>query len=69
MKMVASSDWPDGAPKWEPYLCWQIGGTDIECIEALKGFAAEEFEQLLGATPEFVFYRLRAIYTGPVRKE
>ena len=60
--------WPDGAPRWEPYLCWQIGRTEIGCIEELKGFAAEEFVERFGMEPDFVFYRLRAIYVGPVRK-
>ncbi len=60
-------DWPDDAPRWEPYLCWQIGQTETDCIGELKRLATEEFEERFGQPPEHVFYRLRAIYVGPVK--
>ena len=64
---VVIENWPEDAPRWEPYLCWQIGKTDIDCVEELKGFAAAEFEERHGYAPDFTFYRLRAIYAGPVK--
>ena len=62
-------NWPEGAPKWEPYLYWPIGHTEPEAVEEMKRLAAEEFEERFGQPPEHVFYRLRAIYVGPVKKE
>ena len=62
-------DWPEGAPKWEPYLCWQVGHAEPDAVEALKEPARQEFKRRHGKEPEFVFYRLRAVYAGPVRKE
>jgi len=60
-------NWPEGVPRWEPYLCWQIGKTELDCIEELKRFAAEEFEERFGARPDHAFCRLGAIYVGPVK--
>ena len=59
-------DWPDGAPRWEPYLCWQVGAQPPDEVERLRALAAEEFEDRHGERPGWVFYRLRAIYAGPV---
>lgn len=61
-------DWPDGAPEWEPYLCWQVGRSEQDAIEWLKESVREEFRERHGREPEFVFYRLRAIYAGPVKR-
>ena len=60
-------DWPEGVPKWKPYLCWQVGASEPDAIKALKKLASQEFKRRHGYVPEFVFYRLRAIYVGPVR--
>ena len=62
-------DWPEGAPKWEPYLYWPADVDEPSAIEALKKLVAEEFKARHGREPEYVFYRLRAVYAGPVRKE
>ena len=61
-------NWPEGAPEWELYLCWQIERTESRPIEVMKQFAREEFEARHGREPGFVFYRLRAVYAGPVSR-
>ena len=60
-------NWPEGAPEWEPYLCWQVDADEPDAIEALKELGRQDFERRHGCTPEFVFYRLRAVYVGPVK--
>ena len=59
-------DWPEGAPRWEPYLCWQADVDEPDAIGRVKQLARQEFERRHGREPEFVFYRLRAVYAGPV---
>ena len=60
-------NWPDDAPRWELYLCWQVDVNEPDAIKALKELGRQDFKRRHGCAPEFVFYRLRAIYAGPVK--
>ncbi len=68
-EQTALVNWPQDAPRWEPYLAWQSEDCESEAIATLKELARESFERRHGYYPAYVFHVNQVVYAGPVRKE